>query len=86
MVSLGPNGLNTRQSDIFKEFTYLSLTWIKPFCTFMQFAEQSKRSRKVENFLMMISTRADIYTRRHKGWEWHFLCSALLIGAARQKN
>ena len=35
MISLG---LSVRQSDIFKDFTYLSLTWIKPFS--VQFAKK----------------------------------------------
>ena len=34
VVSLGTlMGLNARQSEIFKEFKYLSLTRMKPFCT-----------------------------------------------------
>lgn len=48
MVSLR---LSVQQSDIFKDFIYLSLTWIKPFS--MQFAEESTNFEKVDNLPIM---------------------------------
>ena len=49
MVSLG---LSVRQSDIFKDFTYLSLTWIKLFS--VQFAKESTYFERVDKLPMML--------------------------------
>ena len=49
MVSLG---LSARQSDIFKDFTYLCLTWIKPFS--VQFAKESTYFERVDKLAMIL--------------------------------
>ena len=62
MVSLR---LSARQSDIFKDFTYLCLTWIKPFS--VRFAEGSTNFERMDNLPMVLFS----YVFNSKsGWEW----------------
>ena len=58
MVSLG---LSARQSDIFKDFTYLCLTWIKPFCE--RFADVSTNFEGIDSLPMMLFSFSYVSTR-----------------------
>ena len=47
VVSLGTlMGLNARQSEIFKEFKYLSLTRMKPFCTCVKLLHGGRKGNR----------------------------------------
>ena len=73
MVSLG---LSARQSDIFKDFTYLCLTWIKPFS--VQFAKESTYFERVDKLPMMLfwdfwSARESVQLNEHSEFTLYIL-------------
>ena len=72
VVSLGTlMGLNARQSEIFKEFKYLSLTRMKPFCTCVKLLHGGRTGNgelskcPIILVILSVNARAEKLTQNH---------------------